>query len=105
MGCGQEWKPADPRQVYFCPACESPEFERINCVDSEDKPGGCYLITLNQSITDSQEASIFEEIREIENAIALKLVVTINDVRADVYPALIILHEERERYHKENPNG
>lgn len=37
--------------------------------------------------------------------ISLNITVNMDDIRADVWPVLIMLAEERERWRKEHPNG
>lgn len=89
-------------RVGLCPVCDYGFHEQLRCEDSIDKKEGCYLTKLEQSLDTTDDASTLSEISEVEAQLALKLFVTIDQVRADVFPAMIILHEERERWNKEN---
>lgn len=77
----------------------------IKCVPSVDKPDGCYLAKLDDSLDDSPDAAILSELREIDNQLALKLTLALNDIRADVWPALLLLNEERDKYNREKTKG
>ena len=86
----------------MCPVCSHGFHEKLRCVESAEKKDGCVLTKLEQTLDVHPEANVLGEVREIENLIALKITVTPNDIRSDVFPALVILNEERERYDREH---
>jgi hypothetical protein len=100
-----EWKPADPHQPGVCPRCGKYDFDILRCTEKYNPDGDCHLSKLEDAADNSSEASILSEIRDIENQVNLKFNVDISQVRADVWPVLILLSEERERWRKEHPQG
>lgn len=73
----------------------------MRCEHSIEKEGGCPLTLLENSIDVSSETTVLDAVREIQVQLALEFNVTIDQVAADVWPALCILKEEQDRLEKE----
>lgn len=102
MACWEVWKPVDPNQQLYCPKCWNQEIERIPCESSPDRKDGCHLAKFEESIVTMGVGDILTEIQYIENLQSMKLPVSASDIRADVFGAMIVLSEEKERYRREH---
>lgn len=99
--CGHVWKPDDPKYAAECPSCGHGFHEKLRCEHSIEKEGGCPLTLLENSIDINPDTSILEDVSDLQMQLALEFSVSLDTVRADVWPALKILKEEQDRLERE----
>jgi predicted RNA-binding Zn-ribbon protein involved in translation (DUF1610 family) len=92
--CGHGWRPADLRKSEPCPACGERGWRRQRCAD-------CPTPRLEEALATAAAGPLLSRAIEIDQALDAGFAVTLADVTAEEWRALMVLREERAKYRKE----